>query len=1511
MTVVDPTAGPRASAAPDWAGLARAWFGRRPWLLEAGLIILAVLAYGFSLLDFNPDLRLPGNEADVFQSLAWTLYHAVRVDGAFPLWNPDLLTGLPYVADPMNYAFNPLASGLVLLTGVAPGFKLAVWLSLLLVALGGWQLGRELGMGGPARVWVGLMLAFAGQPLARFFQGQYLFVLGFAWVPWALVGLFRLARTHSPRDLGLTVAALALVYFSGNSYYAFYLLLMGGLFVALTVIDLQPQAPYVQLHRQRVPPFLWLAGLAFGVIAIQFLPLLELWPRMEKSLELAGSHSPYQVFLDYTSADTLRPDAYQVLPAREEYYAYIGLSPFLALAALPLAWRRRERRPVVYFGLIALGVLAWIGLDYLPWHDWFVANRWLLQFRHLLRALIIGSLSVIVLAGLSLDSAWAWAREWLARAGDDANRLLAYGSLAVVGGLMLWGVADVYQTNRPHLELQTINPALRETAEWLAAREPGLVYVRGNPVTGWHDALLRVRLRFINAWYHFDDLHLPYTDPAQRPILAQPHYVIQAPASPWPAPDAIEIGRPGEFAVYQLPSSLPFAFLTAEAVLNQGQTAGPLTAADVAALQPVAEGPNAVRVTATATGGEYLVVLITHFPGWQVEVDGQLRPAEDLHGYLALRALAGEHTYRFVYRPGPFFVGLALSVLASLVTLALIAGVDPYAWLARFGWRGRRVRSAMAASTPLPPATAPLDAVPPARAAGPGAATPEGDPGPAVTRVHLRVDLPPGARVRITLEALHGGLVVHHEGDPADIITLPAPTAPLPAPDVEAARIVVPVPAEPPAPEPPPVADQPPVLPAAAVGVWPLVVAEARRRWALVRALPIEIWLGLGGALVLYLITRLAALEQYPIYFFTDEAIQTVRAAELVRNGGRDGYGAFLPAFFQNGPFFNLGVSVYLQVIPYLIWGSSVVVARATPALVTALGALWVGLLLWRGFKLKHPGLGVLVLAAVPAWFLHSRTAFETAVMTAFFAGFLYYYTRYRLEGPRHLYAAILLAGLAFYSYSPGQLVMLVTAGLLFLVDFGYHRQHRAVLVRGALLIGLLTVPYLRHQQWHPEAVYFQLRERGSYWLDPKVPVTEKLQRGLSEYAYGLSPAYWFFNNERDLDRHQMGDYGNFLWPMLPLAGLGLGVALRRWRSPAHRVVLVALLASPVGGALAEIGVTRSLMFVIPASLLIALGLEAAVQFGVRNVPRLARALWLTTYAALGGAAVFLLWSALALGPFWSRDYGLYGMQYGAQQVFGDVIRPALAEDPTVRFEVSPTWANAPEVFADFFIASADRARVTLRSISYYSFEKREMPANLVFVMTAAELEETRPNPKFKDWQVTRTLYYPDGAPAFQLVRLAYADNVDAIFAAEREARRQPETGTLALAEQTVTVTHSRFDAGQLGNLFDGDAFTLVRGLEANPLQLDFRWPAPRRFEAVVLTLGSMADFTVTVRVYAAADDVPQTFTADYTNLPADPTVTLALPTAPAAAERVEIEIRNNLAGETAQIHIREIVFQP
>ncbi len=214
-------------------------------------------------------------------------------------------------------------------------------------------------------------------------------------------------------------------------------------------------------------------------------------------------------------------------------------------------------------------------------------------------------------------------------------------------------------------------------------------------------------------------------------------------------------------------------------------------------------------------------------------------------------------------------------------------------------------------------------------------------------------------------------------------------------------------------------------------------------------------------------------------------------------------------------------------------------------------------------------------------------------------------------------------------------------------------------------MVLLLALPYARFLRSHLAAATRHLQNQFSYWVDPGLAAVDKLSRYGREYALGLSPKYWYAReNPWDLERHRMKGYGNLLIATLPFFVLGLALSFRNIRSPVHRAVLLAALAAPAGAAIVAIGITRVLVFVIPAALLTAFGLAAAASWISRRLPE--RVVAVVLFLALAAAQLAMLRDALVNGPTWYRNYGLGGMQYGARQVFGQV-RRQLARNPGLR----------------------------------------------------------------------------------------------------------------------------------------------------------------------------------------------------------------------------------------------------
>lgn len=669
----------------------------------------------------------------------------------------------------------------------------------------------------------------------------------------------------------------------------------------------------------------------------------------------------------------------------------------------------------------------------------------------------------------------------------------------------------------------------------------------------------------------------------------------------------------------------------------------------------------------------------------------------------------------------------------------------------------------------------------------------------------------------------------------------------------------------------------------------------------------LEWGLFIAGVLI-YLSTRLIALDRFPIYFFTDEALHMVLAERLVE-GGFQYNQLFLPTYFPIGATFGLnGITVYLNIIPYLLFGKSVFVARATAVAISMLPAIAIALTMKDIFKVRYWWIATFLLSITPTWFLHSRTAFENVAVASFYAVFVYFYLRYRLISPRSLYLAMVFGALAFYAHGLGQVLMGVSALLLFFIDIRYHWQNRKVVFRGLILIGLLIIPYLRFILGDQAAVTDQLRMRASYWVDASLTFPEKLWTFSSEYLYGFNPVYWFSPQpDRDLARHVMKGYGHILLPSVIFVGWGLFISLSRLKSPEYRILLVILLAAPVGAALAQITILRTIWMVIPITIFSALGVSALLGlFGKSGVSY--RALSVTAFGLLSFINGFILWDSITNGPVWYRDYTLYGMQYGAQQVFGELIPQSLDQRNDSQIVVSSTWANGADKFEQFFLSSDQQERVSLSSIDAYLFEKLPLGDHILLILTGDEFQRAAASEKFKKVTIHEVINYPDQTPGFYLVSLEYVENIDEIFRAEAEARKALVESEVVVDGDTWVIHHSMLDMGTPELIFDGDSFTLIRGLEANPFILDIQFSHPLVIRGLSAEFANM-DFSITAHLYATSGQDTYEYNATWRGLSGDPHVEMRFDSPPNQVERIRIEILSHTHGERAHIHVRELAF--
>ena len=647
---------------------------RREWF-EWLAIIAPTWVYCLPFLDLGSSTSLPGPESEYFQSFDQILEFAIKRHGQFPLWNSYFFTGIPYVAHPMLHTYNPFVSIPVLLFGTMDGFKVAVFLGFMIAGLGMWWLGKEIGLSRIGCIWVGLMYAFCGVPAAKFIQGHYLMVLAFGWIPFSLAAI--LAATSRKRGKYVCMAAigLALLFFSGNVYYAYYMLYVIGLYAVIQVFKFKRKPIKLKVDRGNIKVLSAIGILALGLIAIQLLPLFDYRDRYIKpiNMELSDSQDITNIVLDFVSPEPFRPGAFSSQLRPEEFYAYIGWWPFIGMLFLPFAWGIKDKRYILFFVGLIIFTFLWIDVKEMPWRSVFQAVPFLYQFRYPSRMIIVGVMALIAAGGLGMDSLWNGIKKFIhgSKPGNFFAHLAGYLFALAIGVFLIWSVYDLGSTSRPLLQTIHQEPPEREAMQWLRKFDPEVYYYANNLQDGRsHKAGIENEARYLNVWDSISIVPDNNDQISARRIKAEPKYWILANNATAPK-NGILIKTFDTIRVYKMTNSLPFAFTISESTLTTESDAN-LDASEVSPVTSFTTNINSIEGIVNSDTKKALVVLSTFSSGWQLNIDDKPTKIYNAYGYMAADVNPGSHHYMFIYQPGWFFVGLTISLLTLFAITAML-----------------------------------------------------------------------------------------------------------------------------------------------------------------------------------------------------------------------------------------------------------------------------------------------------------------------------------------------------------------------------------------------------------------------------------------------------------------------------------------------------------------------------------------------------------------------------------------------------------------------------------------------------------------------------------------------------------------------------------------------------------------------------------------------------------------------------------------------------------------------
>ncbi|HVM32247.1 MAG TPA: hypothetical protein VMU88_03870 [bacterium] len=335
------------------------------------------LAYGLlALLVFSRCLFLPRAyfDSDLLAQFApWRDFlKAELAQGRFPLWDPYLLGGQPFLADLQNMMLYP-PNYLTLPFAVPLGLSLFIALHWTWAALGMRYWLRVTGLG-EAAAGVGA-LAFA---LSGFFWMELIHppvLAAFAWMPWWFAGLERLARDPQPRAAFLAGLAFALLGLGGSFQVGLGAFYAGAAYLALRAFQ---EGRFTPQSLAKAALFLGLGALP---LLSQLIPTFEFASLSNRStpadyltFNASFSMDPASLFhawfptLDLPPTTTLD----QAVQAQEHQFLSVELylGPWVFFLAA-LAFRTPgPRGPALFFLAAALTTLALCVGSAFPLHRW-------------------------------------------------------------------------------------------------------------------------------------------------------------------------------------------------------------------------------------------------------------------------------------------------------------------------------------------------------------------------------------------------------------------------------------------------------------------------------------------------------------------------------------------------------------------------------------------------------------------------------------------------------------------------------------------------------------------------------------------------------------------------------------------------------------------------------------------------------------------------------------------------------------------------------------------------------------------------------------------------------------------------------------------------------------------------------------------------------------------------------------------------------------------------------------
>ena len=338
------------------------------------------------------------------------MYHFFResiLAGHLPLWNPLILQGLPFFADPSHPVFTPFNVFFLLIPNVYQAITVQIMLLIIAASLGMFYLAKQINLSTKASILAGIFFGFSGSMMENVHDLNSL--IGITCIPF-IVSMFirEIIRKDSFFSWKLSVL-IAFQILSSHSQYVYYSLLMIGVVVAYSMLFKKSKNSLLIYIFQFICTILF----ALSLSAIQLIPTLELLQNTQRQNNITQDLAGIPML---ATPRLLFPQIYGALnqgaswgPGSTLETGLANVNGFLSISALGFALLaicfNHKKIITIMLSVVAVVTLLLSFGDNLFVYDFFYKYLPGFNFfRSPQRILILYTIAISLLAGIGYDS---------------------------------------------------------------------------------------------------------------------------------------------------------------------------------------------------------------------------------------------------------------------------------------------------------------------------------------------------------------------------------------------------------------------------------------------------------------------------------------------------------------------------------------------------------------------------------------------------------------------------------------------------------------------------------------------------------------------------------------------------------------------------------------------------------------------------------------------------------------------------------------------------------------------------------------------------------------------------------------------------------------------------------------------------------------------------------------------------------------------------------------------------